>query len=648
LNSAHLHDPARLETTIGMAAAVPTFLGARRQARPVVLNGNFGWLHAEPETAGGDVAILLCPPLSWDALHSHHSLRRLADAFAALGYPTLRFNYPGTGDSQDPTAPDQFYPGQDETGPYASQIETGGTGDYWSLWQDSLNQAAVWLRETTGARRLVLAGVRIGATLAALVAATRNDVAGLALLAPVLRGKSYIRQLCMEAQLETGISVKPEDGLDFYELRLSPETVQRIGTVDLQTLRFAGAPRVGLHVAIFEQSSSRLVDGCIDAWTRQGVSVCSHSFDPLAPMLQQTIHGDTQLADLSGLLDWVCEIAPAAPPANRPAPVIDKQMLVAADQIETPVCFGDDARLFGILCRPLYQTSDIAVVIGNTGRDPHYGVARFAVEFARHLASQGIASFRIDFAGLGDSIGPAGQEDVLSPLFETDRSADISAAIDVLQAAGFRRVAVHGLCSGAYHAFHAALADPRVEALLLVNFPVFFWQPGDTVEQLVRKQAPPAHYAAKLLQRDFWARLGEREIAFRSILMTQFRRLGEQAKLRSLVVLERLGLIQPVNPARRAMATLQRRGVRTIFLFGPVDPGIAAVEEVFGRGATELDAFGAQMCIIPGVDHHISGRQARLATITRMIDFINDRETVVTDGRPAADIIHHHRAAVAA
>jgi hypothetical protein len=96
------------------------------------------------------------------------------------------------------------------------------------------------------------------------------------------------------------------------------------------------------------------------------------------------------------------------------------------------------------------------------------------------------------------------------------------------------------------------------------------------------------------------------------------------------------------------MATLQRRGVRTIFLLGPVDPGIAAVEEVFGRGATELDAFGAQMCIIPGVDHHISGRQARLATITRMIDFINDRETVVTDGRLAADIIHHHRAAVAA
>src|ERR1700759_493614 len=67
------------------------------QRRPVVFNGLFGWLHSAPKDLKNDTAVVICPALNLDALHSHHSLRVLADRFASGGYSTLRFDYPSTG-----------------------------------------------------------------------------------------------------------------------------------------------------------------------------------------------------------------------------------------------------------------------------------------------------------------------------------------------------------------------------------------------------------------------------------------------------------------------------------------------------------------------------------------------------------------------
>ena len=217
---------------------------------PVVVDGCFGWLHTHP-SAGfttGDVAVMLCPALSWDALHSHHGMRLLADAFAASGYPAMRLNYPGTGDSRDVDA------ALDET------------SEHWLAWERFLNRAADWLLAATGARSLVLVGLRLGGTLAALLAQRRDDVAGLILLAPVLRGHSYIRQLTVEAQMESGAAKRPDQGLDFFELHLTSKTVERIAQVDL---RHVPLPPM-LKLSLFQQAPSRVIDDCVAAWTKCG------------------------------------------------------------------------------------------------------------------------------------------------------------------------------------------------------------------------------------------------------------------------------------------------------------------------------------------------------------------------------------------
>ena len=353
---------------------------------PVIVEGCFGWLHRpslQPGAVGRDTAVLICPPLGWDAMHAHHGLRGLADQLAAAGYHAMRLHYPGTGNSAD--AP----PRED------------GAVDYWQSWQDGVNAAADWLVEVSGATNILLVGLRFGALIAGAVAATRRDVSGLLLLAPVLRGKSYLRQLDMEARLETGTDADPTGGIEFHELRFAPDVVEQMSAVDLRRVALPAACKV----AVFAQASAQVLDTCLSNWAAAGLDVHAADFTGLDPLLQETIYSDPPPPDLTPLLGWILQTAPgSATNQADPAPLALWRKLHLPACTERAVAFGDANRLFGILCRPRVEAAGAPlVIIANTGRDPHYGIARFGTEFARSLAAAGIPSFRIDFAGLGDS-----------------------------------------------------------------------------------------------------------------------------------------------------------------------------------------------------------------------------------------------------
>ncbi len=128
-----------------------------------------------PAATGGDVQrmAVLCQPLGSEYLHAHRSMRLLSVKLSAAGFHTLRFDYFGTGDS---------------------------AGD----WQDTdleglqadIETAVEELREMTGASHIALVGLRLGATLAAKVAARRAEtVDALVLWDPVVSGDDYLKRL---------------------------------------------------------------------------------------------------------------------------------------------------------------------------------------------------------------------------------------------------------------------------------------------------------------------------------------------------------------------------------------------------------------------------------------------------------------------
>ena len=133
----------------------------------------FGTLHRPERLQGRNAAVLLCNPFGEEAVRAHRIYRVLAVQLARSGYPVLRFDYSGTGDSM-------------------------GEEDEATLddWVNDVTAAAAELKTASGARRLVALGLRLGGTLAALATARRGlKLRHLLLWDPVADGKAYLREL---------------------------------------------------------------------------------------------------------------------------------------------------------------------------------------------------------------------------------------------------------------------------------------------------------------------------------------------------------------------------------------------------------------------------------------------------------------------
>ena len=119
------------------------------------------------------MGLVICKPFGAEAMCGHRSLRAFAEMAAAAGVPALRFDYLGTGDSAN-------------IDPDADQIEA---------WCRDILAAVDELRRRTGVTRVCLLGFRLGALLATLAAARSDCVDGLILVAPVISGPRYLREL---------------------------------------------------------------------------------------------------------------------------------------------------------------------------------------------------------------------------------------------------------------------------------------------------------------------------------------------------------------------------------------------------------------------------------------------------------------------
>jgi pimeloyl-ACP methyl ester carboxylesterase len=556
--------------------------------RPATFDGCFGWLHMPGNVQSSDTAVVLCAGLTGDKLSAHRSFRQLAEALAADGYPVLRFDYPGAGDSCD-----------------------ADTADPWSLWQQGIESAIDRLRGWTGAERVVLIGLRIGATLAALVAERRDDVVGLVLLEPVPRGQTYVRQLSIERLVNRTGAPQTDSTLDSHELVLSHEALGQIARVELHRIR----PAQGCAIAVFSQSPGRGLSNLVDTWRAQGLDVVCAGLDGMEPFLRPSFMNHESSADATPLLDWLRQAVPATPRFVFRTLQTETASLRGHGWIETPFRFGEEGRLFGILCRPNAAVSvDMAMVIVNSSGDPHYGHGRQAVGLARRLADEGITSLRMDFTGIGESVGPGEDRETPTHILETDRAADIGAAFDALEALGHRRFALHGLCTGAYHALHMAVADSRVVALILLNLPMFTWQHGDPVESIGVRG--PKQYLRNFGRRTTGLLLGHSRLS--PLRALSGLRVAATACWEALVASK--GPKASVRYAQSCMDILSRRQTRTLFLYSAQDSGLEAFARAFGDGGSQLR--DAEIRVLDGIDHSLSSSDMRRVATDVMVDFL--------------------------
>jgi pimeloyl-ACP methyl ester carboxylesterase len=138
---------------------------------------------------------------------------------------------------------------------------------------------------------------------------------------------------------------------------------------------------------------------------------------------------------------------------------------------EHPLRFGTSKSLIGILTQGDAAAGTdrgnhgLTAILFNAGLIHHVGPNRIYVALARTLAAMGIPTLRFDLSGIGDS-GP--RRDKL-PAKESMQD-DARQVMDALERDwGAKRFLCIGLCAGAAVAAQVALADRRVQKLIMIN-----------------------------------------------------------------------------------------------------------------------------------------------------------------------------------
>lgn len=453
-------------------------------------NTFFGWYHTANSTTQRDCVAVICNPLGYEYAHSHRSIRHLADRMAQQGIPAIRFDYHGTGDA----------PGTDLD------------ADRWQQWQNDIQIAIQRAREISGRKRVCLLGLRLGATLAALVA-SRCKVDFLVLWNPCINGKRYLREIQTIALTGGVVAPDTSGALESAGFVISAQTIAAIRNVNLLDLTGMVLQRA-LVVDRDDFSPDQSLSKHFAAMgvTNDHVTVAGYAAMMAEP--QFTVVPD---AAFSTIIDWIVrhsECPFEMPSAKRmPSNDLIKFPFQSGDDItsciEERFCrFGDDQHLFGILSRITTEPNRPAVVLFNAGAVHHIGPNRLYVTLARSLAALGFATFRFDLEGIGDSVHRHSMKRENHPYPDT-AIADAQAALDYLKGQfGYQRFIGLGLCSGAHTAFHAGLAFEReaIAELILINPLTFYWVEGMSLETSRRFQEV-SYYKQSVKNPGSWLKL---------------------------------------------------------------------------------------------------------------------------------------------
>lgn len=552
-------------------------------ARPL-----FGFYHP-PSRDNARTAVVLCNPFGHEAMSSHRAYLALASRLANAGFPTLRFDYDGTGDS------------------------AGGAQDpeRVAAWLRSIAAARDFVLAQSGLDQVVLVGTRLGALLA-LRHATERPVDGLVLFAPPASGRAWVREMRALQLVRDGGQERESAVMGFP---LSEETANEIAQISIKSItrvpsKFALlVPRDDLGTGESELARHLHSLGVETTTTAApGYAALMHD-DPIKALAPEQV--------FEAIVAWLratfepgskrgAELAPSSESARRgngAGKTASATALPEPGVREEALLFQG---LFGILNTPAVPGSraQTAVVFFNIGANHHVGNNRMYVTLGRQLARQGFSALRMDFSGIGDSYAPRGvrENDVYAKRF----FGEARTAIDFLQARGVKHFVLVGLCSGAYVAYHTAVADPRVKGIVLINLLTFYWQEGDSLEIRTRNSTKSTlFYRKALLKPSTWLRVARRGVNTRVVARALFQRAALRVRREAAKVSARItGSVAEATDVGRGFMALDARQVRALLVYGSHDGGIDVIEEHLGPGAHDMRrSTSFRMQIVEGPDH---------------------------------------------
>ena len=603
-------------------ASYPLYFGPSE--RPL-----FGWMHA-PESGSPTLGLVICNPFGNEAVCAHRSLRHLAEQARQAGIAALRFDYDGTGDSA----------GHDHE------------PDRLAAWRESVHVAIDELKRTTGLERVSLVGIRLGASLAAAAAAERDDIEALVTIAPVVSGKAYLREMrLLRRAIDARRSLEraaDDENLEAAGFLLSAQTQASLGSFNLNRLDAITAS----HVLVLDRAEMPGDSTWTESLRERGARVDKKSVTGYTEMMLDSHESAVPHDMIRTALEWLGNIraadtgwhaqlhAPLSPPSMSnatPPTAITLGPAVTPDAVTGPelareveercVCFGSPATLFGILTSPRGGADDPAatrkaVLLLNAGAVHHIGPNRLYVALARYLARRGYVVLRMDISGIGDS--PPRPDAPENVVYSNHALEDVRAALEYLQHdEDVTEVHAIGVCSGAYNAFKAAVANLPLAGAILVNPLTFFWKEGMSLEFSEHRIADDIQrYRTNAFRLDAWLKLLRGNVNLVELAQVLARRIRTSAVAPLRAVARKLGL-PLVDDLPSELRRVVRGGRQLHFIFAERDPGQELLNSLAGPMVRRLAAKRAiGIKTIPDADHTFTDRGARAALVAALDDML--------------------------
>jgi pimeloyl-ACP methyl ester carboxylesterase len=539
---------------------------------------SFAWLHA-PVAPERDCAVVLCGPLGQESTGVHRAMRHWATGFAAAGFPALRMDYHGLGDS---------------AGGYHEP-------DRLRAWIASVGDAIQFARNVAGVERVAVAAIGIGAAFAIAAAAERGDVSELILWAPVPTGRAYLREGRAFTRLMApgGFGELPEGHEQIGGFVLTHETVEQLTAFD----PLAGDAKINAAALVIPREESARDNPFIEKLSAAGATVERRPVAGYGDMMLDTHQALVPRDVIDASADWLRSRTTARRAAKSPALQVDARdrelFLRVTDAapdtqgvVERPIHFGAAGELFGIVSRPAGATRrKTGVLLSNAGSVARVGPNRFYVTLARIWSALGYTVLRMDLGGLGDSaIAPESPENHPYPSYATD---NIAQGVAALRAQGVERVVVGGLCSGAHTAFHAGLSVPAVDGLIMINPIVFYWKESDALDVASwTTYVETRHYQNSVKQWKSWARLLRGRVDVGHVARTGARRASELLRAKQASFLRRFREAGDEDAARD-LDRIVRQGTDVLLLFSTGEPGLDYLRVNFARELRRLEKHPA-------------------------------------------------------
>lgn len=592
-------DPDRAKVAPGEFSLDPAEGAGRSAALPVVFDGTIGlFMPEKPDVKRRSAAVLFVSPWGFEEMCSRKFFRVAAEHFADIGVPSLRFDYRGTGDALD-------------FGALPARLET---------WENSIRAAAAKLKSLSGCERIILIGQGLGGTLAHRIGSSIDGVDSVVMLAPVLSGRGYLRELNMwskiiDADLGLGKEHAQTAKVQIAGLIMPEEISAEVGKLNITSPQELAASRY----LILERPVRAEDTGFADALKALGADVEQKTFEGYDELATNPLFAKTPMAVVELLKSWL-EATTETSAAHSPA-AIESPRLAGEGFEEMPVRFGSHDHLIGVVSRPLGEIKGNAVLFLSTAYDRHAGWGRTTVDMARELARQGVVSLRFDSANVGDS--PPRLDAPEQVLYSATQTEDAVAALDLLENVVAGPVMVAGRCSGGYVAFRVGVADERLKAVVSINPFVYYWDPEIPVrrEHVVSVPRSLDDYGQRLARLDTLKRLLRGQVDVLSALQNMVIAAGRRLSPWVAPLLELLPDRRHIaREVRHSFALFGKRKVPLTLIYSEGDVGLDHVYFHFGPRGSKLSRYpNVRLLMLPDADHNLTPPQSRKFVLDEII-----------------------------